>query len=502
MYSGYRFQGVGGGSRMFYFVFDRTRPDRKDGGRFDDPYHAVVIHAMEKGEYAVTDATNMGDKPAKTWDDVIKLLPAELGNKLKGLQSLFKYIPPSGEEIAQAAMKGKRLSFEQFAELSYADKKTYVQANASNRNIIDSNIFKSLDLDLKNECINFGRICTFDELKSNVGLLKRYPDFRFTRYPKEPLPYPFIPYLKDDLQQKYLVEFEDEYLTFDEIEKYFSDTTVKKYIDKQIKKFGFLPPEAEKFMSSAQKKIYNLYSISFKDISYSTNPDIENSTMAPLRLVSVAPISAKTYNDLPSQERKLYLELVDKLFEQGNGVEKHSDFFMGVPQMIQINNKIFMLCPSSNNSDVFTLIDENGKTIKDNIYTLEIYKNGKEIEYDSTPAGSIYKISGQRTWYLPRTEYDSVKLLDDDGEEIRFDMNNLEENNELVRKFQKLAGIQTENETKPVTAPPTTKPGVTPKRRTLTPPKPAPKTNPKALSEEDKQEMIGKIVQRFKKLHQ
>jgi hypothetical protein len=52
--------------------------------------------------------------------------------------------------------------------------------------------------------------------------------------------------------------------------------------------------------------------------------------------------------------------------------------------MIQINNKVFMLCPSSNNSDVFTLIDENGKVAKDDIYTLEIYKNGKEIEYDST----------------------------------------------------------------------------------------------------------------------
>ena len=503
MYSGYRFQGVGGKSRMFYFVFDRTRPDRKDGGRFDDPYHAVVIHAMENGEYAVTDATNMGDKGAATWDDVIKLLPAELGSKLKGLQSLFKYVAPSGEEIAQAAMRGKRLSFEQFAELSYADKKTYVQANASNRSIIDSNIFKSLDLDLKNECINFGRICTFDELKSNVGLLKRYPDFRFTRYPKEPLPYPFIPYLKDDLQQKYLAEFEDEYLTFDEIEKYFSDTVVKNYIDKQIKKFGFLPPEAEKFMSSSQKQVYNLYSISFKDISYSTNPDIENSTMAPLRLVSVAPISAQTYNDLSTQERKLYLELVDKLFEQGNGVERHSDFFMGVPQMIQINNKVFMLCPTSTNSDIFSLIDENGKVVKDNIYTLEIYKNGREIEYDSTPAGPIYKISGQRTWYLPQTEYDKLKLLDEDGDEIRFNMNNLEENNELVRKFQKLAGIQTENETKPVVAPPTTKPGVTPKRRTLTPPKEAPKKRPaKAISEEDTQEMIGKIIQRFKKLRQ
>ena len=175
---------------------------------------------------------------------------------------------------------------------------------------------------------------------------------------------------------------------------------------------------------------------------------------------------------------------------------------MGVPQMIQINNKVFMLCPTSTNSDIFSLIDENGKVVKDNIYTLEIYKNGREIEYDSTPAGPIYKISGQRTWYLPQTEYDKLKLLDEDGDEIRFDMNNLEENNELVRKFQKLAGIQTETETKPVVAPPTTKPGVTPKRRTLTPPKEAPKTNPKAISEEDTQEMIGKIIQRFKKLRQ
>jgi hypothetical protein len=502
MYPAYRFQGVGGGSRMFYFVFDRTRPDTKTGNVFTDPYHAIVIHVREDGQYTVTDSPNLKEYFAKNWDAVIKLLPAELGNKLKGLESIFKYIPPSSEEIAQAAVKGKKLSFEQFAQLSYADKTIYVQANASNRNIIDANIFKSLDVDLKNECINYGRICTFDELKSNMGLLKRYPDFRFTRYPREPLPYPFIPYLKDDLQQNYLEKFEDDYLTFDEIEKYFSENILKKYIDKQIKKFGFLPQEAEKYMTPAQKKLFSLYSISFKDITYSSNPDAETSTMAPIRLVNVAPISVKTYNELSPQEKKTYIELVNKLFNSPNGVEKYSDFFMGVPQMVQVNNKILLFCPVDNNSDEFALMDENGRVLQKDIYFLELLKNGKEIEYDSTPAGAVYKISGQNTWYLPQTEYTELKLGDDDGNYIDNNMKNLEENNELVRKFQKLAGIQTENETKPVTAPPKIKPGEKKRPNPLTPPKQAPKTKPKAISEEQTQEILKKIVQRFKKLHQ
>jgi hypothetical protein len=148
-------------------------------------------------------------------------------------------------------------------------------------------------------------------------------------------------------------------------------------------------------------------------------------------------------------------------------------------------------------------MDENGRILQKDIYFLEILKNGKEIEYDSTPAGAVYKISGQNTWYLPQTEYTELKLGDDDGNYIDNNMKNLEENNELVRKFQKLAGIQTENETKPVTAPPKTKPGEKQRPNPLTPPKEVPKKRPaKAISEEQTQEILKKIVQRFKKLHQ
>ena len=128
------------------------------------------------------------------------------------------------------------------------------------------------------------------------------------------------------------------------------------------------------------------------------------------------------------------------------------------------------------------------------VLSVPFHKTG-EVDYQSFKSLVSWITSlGTQSVLFFGVASENIKLLDDDGEEIRFDMNNLEENNELVRKFQKLAGIQTENETKPVTAPPTTKPGVTPKRRTLTPPKPAPKTNPKAPSKIDFPAPVSPVI--------
>ena len=55
--------------------------------------------------------------------------------------------------------------------------------------------------------------------------------------------------------------------------------------------------------------------------------------------------------------------------------------------------------------------------------------------------------------------------------------------------------------TKPTVKPAPTETEPTPtRRRTLTPPKEAPNTKPKALMEKDEQELINKITQRFKRL--
>ncbi|HEX5186614.1 MAG TPA: hypothetical protein VFV86_06960, partial [Nitrososphaeraceae archaeon] len=250
MYYSYRFRE--GNSRMFYFVFDRNRSSHKSRIKeFDDKWHAFVIHVYEKGTYAITTADNPGETDFTRWEEMGRMIPADIWNKIKGMKSLFKYIPPSQEETELQALKNKSLSKEQFNQLSYKTKILYVQNNATT---LPSEIFKVLDLDLKNMAINNDRRCSYDELKSNLGLLKRYPDYRFSRHEDEPIPYPFIPYLKEDMQRQYYDKFEADYLTFDEIEKYFSKNIIHEYIDKQISNYDFLPEEAIKYMNEEQKK--------------------------------------------------------------------------------------------------------------------------------------------------------------------------------------------------------------------------------------------------------
>ena len=76
---------------------------------------------------------------------------------------------------------------------------------------------------------------------------------------------------------------------------------------------------------------------------------------------------------------------------------------------------------------------------------------------------------------------------------------NLEKLKEIIR--EEIYSILKENapakEKEKTTAPPTTKPGTTPKRRGFDKPAPGVKPNPKALKEED---MIKKIADRFKSL--
>ena len=82
MYYQYR---TGSSEPVFYFVFDRERPKT-------DPWHAVVIHVTKNGTYRVTDTHNQKDA-LMTWGEIEQKAP-----RLRGLQSLFKYVPMSDDE--------------------------------------------------------------------------------------------------------------------------------------------------------------------------------------------------------------------------------------------------------------------------------------------------------------------------------------------------------------------------------------------------------------------
>ena len=109
MYSGYRFRGEAGSNRMFYFVFDRTQPDTKLATRgFENKYHVVAIHTTEEGKYSRTTANNGDEETPTTWANLGRQFIADgpdgvrMWNKIKNLEHLFKFIPPSKDELRQS----------------------------------------------------------------------------------------------------------------------------------------------------------------------------------------------------------------------------------------------------------------------------------------------------------------------------------------------------------------------------------------------------------------
>lgn len=411
LYANYRFGGGRGQNLMFYFIFDRNKTDEKDGGRFKDPYHAVVIHALEDGKYTRTTANNDGDSNKTSWEDLGQYFPGKQGqdlwNKIKGLKDLFKYIPPSNEELKQKEYRGKKFTIEQFVALPHEDKVFWLRANATNNKIITPEITKTLPAELKNDLINHGKQFSYDELKSNQGLLKRYPDYRFTRFPDEPIPYIFIPYLKEELQREYYEKFEEKYLTFDEIDKYFSKNIVKEYVDKEIKDMDFLPPEATKYMNDSQKKLYDIYSISFKNIKYYGDSDVDNDTVAPTRQVQIDLMNYQTYSSLSEEERKSWLALIKKVGNNVSNIEKYNTFFFGIPTTFLMDKFYFFMPKDRTESDVqeYYFIDEDGKILSKENSNIMVYKDKKELDTSFTGV-----CIGSNSFYITDKDFDIIKF--------------------------------------------------------------------------------------------
>lgn len=423
LYTNYRFGRNSDRGLMFYFIFDRDKSDGKDpSGKFTDPYHAVVIHALDNGKYMRTNAQNGGDEPSggTSWKNLGEYFPGKgqaLWNKIKGLESLFKYIPPSKEEQKQFEYKNKKLTLAQFSALPKEDKTFWLRANSTDNNIVTPEITKTLDAQSKNDLINHGKRFSYAELQANQGLVKRYADYRFTRNPDEPLPYIFIPYLKEELQKKYFDKFQEEYTTFPEIEKYFSKNILDEYIDDQIKKFGFLPKEAVKHMNESQEKLYEIYSVSFENLNYiGEEKDLDNSTQAPERSVQLAALTHNIVESIDNGTWKKWIALVKKLGSNISNIEKYTDFFYGIPPSFLIDSKLYFFS-SKAGGDEYCIFGEDKKVILDNLsFSIEVFNNKKELE----PNEYTGYVTGINTLYIEG--FTLAKFLDMDNKPVDLTM--------------------------------------------------------------------------------
>jgi hypothetical protein len=424
MYYNYRFS-QSGENRMFYFVIDRNRTDKKTSPtKFVDPWHAFVIHIGEQGSYWVSDADNDFDKKASSWDGLGKYIPSDIWSKIKDLKDNAKFIPPTKGEILTQALKGKRLSVNDFNQLDYEEKKAYITTN-SQSGLVTSEIFETLDNELKNQAINSGRKCTYNELKDSPALAKRYAVVRMRHetYSKEPIPLPFIKYLDPkgkNSQEEYLNKFNEDYLDYDVIDKYFDKEITKEYVKDKVSKLDYLPKEAKKYMDNKEKALYDTYSIPFTDTSLKlVNDDtIDSQYDVPVREGEVHSISNESFKDIDTKSRGEYIKMLKTLMKDSDNVKKYSTLFLGIPITFNINDTLYFFAPFDKNIKVnatnkeFCFYNEQGtpkiRGLRSNIL---LQKDGKQL-----PKDKMQGYIGSNTAYITENDFDTVILTDRDGE--------------------------------------------------------------------------------------
>lgn len=450
MYYRYRF-GEEDAWRNFYFVFNRNQSSEKVGDVFKDWYHVFVIHVGDRpNQYGVTDAVNQytregsHEKWPTTWEGVGQFMYTqgkESGKQswmaIRGLKDLFKYIPPPEEEVAYAALKGRKITLEQFIGLPHEIKTAYIQ----DRNELTPDMFKSLDVELKNLAINSGHKLSYDELKSNTGLLKRYANYRFTRHPGEIIPVSFIPYLPEEKQLQYYEEHKEDYMSFNEVEKYFNESVVREYVAEQVDNYGYLPEKATEYMTPEQKSRYDVYNLLYINSTPPSEQDIESLRQAEVLTVEIQPLTLQDYRQLTGKQKEQYLKLVNEMYKQEG---KYLEQLYAVPEIIEINGKyyLYIINSISEEDSYYVLADLEGNIVLDNIIGLELYKNGTDIIYTS-PGAKIQKYTGKTTWQVPQSAYDSAGVYTDiDQQEPELlDPATLTESRKAVSRLQKLAGI-------------------------------------------------------------
>lgn len=361
-YDYYRFQQ--GTNRMFYICFDRNQPE-------SNKWHAFVIHVGENGsQYWATSAKNDGDNNSKTWGGLSKYVDPQTWAKIKDLKEVFKYIPPSKAEISSAALRGKKLSVNDFRELDYDTKEQYIQSNAGS---LSPEILSILDKELKNLAINYGQKFPYSDLKDNEGLAKRYAVFRFrhTNYSKDPIPLPYVKYLDEEAKQKYLATFEDN-LTYEYTEKFFGPQATEEYVQKQVDNFDFLPKEAIKYIKDPkQQKIFSIYSKLFDAWQFGDKTNLDEEELAtsfdmPEQNVDPKPLNAKQWSTLSPEDKKV----ITNLAKQVNGKDKYSTLLYALPYILEDNGRDLYLLPLTNNDHSYenwVLVDENNKVVKKDI---------------------------------------------------------------------------------------------------------------------------------------
>lgn len=377
-YDYYRFEER---SPTFYFVFDRNKTSEKQGTSFIDKWHAFVVQVNKNPKqdetYRVTSASNDSDTRAARWEDISKIVPSETWSKIKGLKDYFKPIDLSPVERGRKFASGKNLSLDEFKELSTDEKILYIQGKAS-KNSISRDILEILpkikiplegrSTTLANVAIDSGQEFPYSVLKNYESLAKRYAIYRYrhTEYANKPIPLSYIKYLDDEARWKYLNTFED-YTNFENIEKYFGEEILKRFVDKKVSELDIIYPEKYfKYIEDKNKiSLYKLLSKLNKNWSLGDNftndeEKIDNSGEAMEQNMTPQQIFASDISNFTSKD----LENITRLTKEFNGKGEYAYIIYSLPYILNNNGEELILLPENEEYQTWYAFDKNGQVKK------------------------------------------------------------------------------------------------------------------------------------------
>jgi hypothetical protein len=404
MYDGYRFRED---APTFYFIFDRNRSSEPDHRPFKDKWHAFVIRVTTDGKkYYITDANNPTDVPAENWEAISRIIPADIWAKIKNLKDYFKPIELSKNERYRKIAAGKNLSLSEFKELDNDEKLTYVKGK-SQKQLLSNDIleilpkYKIVDEDgktttLANIAINYGQTFPYSILKQYESLAKRYAVFNFRQGndadPNKLLPLPYIKYLTEEAKQAIFSKYQG-FLTFEYIEKYLGKEIAKKYVNDQVQNLNYLPQSAGKYIDNPKlKQLFDIYSKLFVpwQLTSTTNmsdEELELKSIMPTQGIYPRAMDQKYWSSLSTLERRSIIELVEKY----NQNLKYEELLYALPFVIKDGGQKYVFLPQSkDNYDIWVLMDEQGKVVKNKYDSPQITINGEQTPIDFANSGNQY----------------------------------------------------------------------------------------------------------------
>lgn len=377
-YDYYRFEER---SPTFYFVFDRNKTSEKQGSSFIDKWHAFVVQVNKNPKqdetYRVTSANNDSDTRAAKWEDIAKIVPPDTWSRIKELKDYFKPIDLSPVERGRKFASGKNLSLDEFKELSTDEKILYIQGKAS-KNSISRDILEILpkfkiplegrSTTLANVAIDSGQEFPYSILKDYESLAKRYAIYRYrhTEYANKPLPLSYIKYLDSDARWKYLNTFED-YTNFENIEKYFGEEILKRFVDKKVSELNIIYPEKYfKYIEDKNKlNLYKLLSKLNKNWSLGDNftndeEKIDNSGEAMEQNMTPQQIFASDISNFTSKD----LENIIRLAKEFDGKDEYAYIIYSLPYILNNNGEELILLPENEEYQTWYAFNKNGQVKK------------------------------------------------------------------------------------------------------------------------------------------